>query len=535
MILVSAALVLAAIVLLIAGVVLGMAFLVMWSIVISVLSAVCLLIGALLRRHELFPAGGRAAVEAHQAAVAPQMVPHMAPQMAHAGMPVYGAPTVMAPASPVPPTIPPTYPPNPTVTAPVPVPGLGPDSIVLVIPGRKRFHRSGCRQLVGRETEELTVEEAREEGFTPCTTCVVDAAADDTWATTVQEARVEPADTPGRAGSVPPAASTPPVAPVVPPVAPSLEPSESTAVFRAEPPSAGWPEPVPSDRPATSGGWPEPVRPAEPVGRKEPSARVNPYAKGDSAARAKPGEAEAESPVPAFEAARSEDAEPRSARPQSGKPEAAKPQAVTSEAATSEAAESEAADFEAAKPEATAPEAAPGAAKFEAAAPEAAPEAAKLKAAAPEAAPGAAIKTGRPEGAPGVAKFEAAKSEAAPEAGASKPSAKEQAEPAEAGPEPAEGLVKPSIAIPEASSSWNAFSRPTASPVAEKEEAGEDRDGDTVERKLPPPMVKVMEGTRRYHAPDCPLIKGEEDGIETMSEPAAEEAGLTPCTVCDKS
>lgn len=61
MILISAALVLAAIVLLIAGVVLGTPPLVMWSIVVSVLSAVCLLIGALLRRHELFPSGGRAA------------------------------------------------------------------------------------------------------------------------------------------------------------------------------------------------------------------------------------------------------------------------------------------------------------------------------------------------------------------------------------------------------------------------------------------------------------------------------------------
>ncbi|WP_062432083.1 hypothetical protein [Herbidospora daliensis] len=476
MILVSAALVLAAIVLLIAGVVLGMAFLVMWSIVISVLSAVCLLIGALLRRHELFPAGGRAAVEAHQAAVAPQMAPHMAPQMAHAGMPVYGAPTAMPTAPPVPPAAAPAYPPNPTVTAPVPVPGLGPDSIVLVIPGRKRFHRTGCRQLVGRDTEELTVEEAREEGFSPCTTCVVDAAADDTWATTVQETRVEPADTPGRAGSVPPAASTPPVVPpVVPPSAPSLEPSDSTAVFRAEPPSAGWPEPVPSDRPETSrpatpGGRPEPAA------RKESPARVNPYAKTGPETRAKTEqEPEAESPVPSFEAA---------------KPEAAKPDAAKREAAKPEAA----------KPTSAEPDVEPAAVKPDAATPEATPEAAASKPAPDEPSP-------------------------------KKPSLKER-EPAEAEP------VKPSIEIPAASSSWNAFSRPAAPAEAdadEEEVVAEDRDGDTVERKLPPPMVKVMEGTRRYHTPDCPLIKGEEDGIETMSQPAAEEAGLTPCTVCDKS
>ncbi|TKK77279.1 hypothetical protein FDA94_37990 [Herbidospora galbida] len=533
MILVSAALVLAAIVLLIAGVVLGMAFLVMWSIVISVLSAVCLLIGALLRRHELFPAGGRAAVEAHQAAVAPQMVLHMAPQMAHAGMPVYGAPTAMPPTAPVPPAASPAYPPNPTVTAPVPVPGLGPDSIVLVIPGRKRFHRSGCRQLVGRETEELTVEEAREEGFTPCTTCVVDAVTDDTWAATVQEARVEPADTPGRAGSVPPAASTPPV---VPPAAPSLEPSDTTAVFHAEPPSAGWPEPVPSDRPETSrppvpGGWPEPVRPTEPAARKETPARVNPYAKADADARAK--EPEAESPVPSFEAAKSEEATPRPVKPEAfkpaavrseagepegGTPEGVKPEVVRSEAGKPEVGKSAAVGSKAAKPEAFKPEVGES-------------EAFKAEAATSEVGkPGA----GKPEAAKLYAvEPEAGKSAAASEAAAPKPSAKERAS------EPAGEPAKPSIAIPEASSSWNAFSRPTVSPeaeVAEEEEVvGEDRDGDTVERKLPPPMVKVMEGTRRYHAPDCPLIKGEEDGIETMSKPAAEEAGLTPCTVCDKS
>ncbi|MFC7643452.1 hypothetical protein ACFQX6_23505 [Streptosporangium lutulentum] len=61
MILVSAGLVLTAIVLLIAGFVLGQAYLVMWSIAISLLSAVFLVIGALLRRHELFP-GGHAGV-----------------------------------------------------------------------------------------------------------------------------------------------------------------------------------------------------------------------------------------------------------------------------------------------------------------------------------------------------------------------------------------------------------------------------------------------------------------------------------------
>ncbi|MEU6413882.1 hypothetical protein [Microbispora sp. NPDC046933] len=189
MILISAALVLAAIVLLIAGVVLGTPPLVMWSIVVSVLSAVCLLIGALLRRHELFPAGGRAA-----AGTAPTPQGSSVPQLAHVGAVsgAYGGALAGAPAHPVatpmvaaPPVThhgampPQTFPsPPPQRTGPITRPpagsgrGLAPDAIVLVIPGRKRFHLATCRQLAGRETEELTHEEAREEGFTPCTTCL---------------------------------------------------------------------------------------------------------------------------------------------------------------------------------------------------------------------------------------------------------------------------------------------------------------------------------------------------------------------------
>ncbi|WP_433215480.1 hypothetical protein [Microtetraspora malaysiensis] len=202
MILISAALVLVAIGLLIAGVVLAKPFLVMWSIVVSVLSAVCLLIGALLRRHELFPAGGRAAEEP---VPVPQGTAAAVPQMAHAGVPGHpgmpgqvGLPGPVghpafggAPAHPVAhpmmgvPVVPPSGAPVPHAFPQQRPPArpamagreLGPDVIVLVIPGRKRFHLADCRQLQGREAEELTHEEAREEGFTPCTACVPEAAA----------------------------------------------------------------------------------------------------------------------------------------------------------------------------------------------------------------------------------------------------------------------------------------------------------------------------------------------------------------------
>lgn len=59
---------------------------------------------------------------------------------------------------------------SPTVTD---VPG---ETTVWVVPGRKRYHLDTCRQLAGRDKEELTYVEAREEGFTACTACLPDTA-----------------------------------------------------------------------------------------------------------------------------------------------------------------------------------------------------------------------------------------------------------------------------------------------------------------------------------------------------------------------
>jgi hypothetical protein len=49
---------------------------------------------------------------------------------------------------------------------------LAEDAPVYVVAGRKRFHLDDCRLISGRETEELTLVEAQEEAFTPCTICV---------------------------------------------------------------------------------------------------------------------------------------------------------------------------------------------------------------------------------------------------------------------------------------------------------------------------------------------------------------------------
>lgn len=42
---------------------------------------------------------------------------------------------------------------------------------VHVIPGHRRYHLPGCRLLTPHADEEITLAEAREEGFTACTTC----------------------------------------------------------------------------------------------------------------------------------------------------------------------------------------------------------------------------------------------------------------------------------------------------------------------------------------------------------------------------
>ncbi|MFG1944540.1 hypothetical protein [Nonomuraea sp. NPDC048826] len=172
---------LAAVILLIAGFVLAKPFLIMWSIVVSVLSALFLVIGALLRRHELFPGGGQAAVPTTPppAGVVPPGVPpypQTGPMGAQPSPRPHPYPRTATMPSPVPSPVPSPAPGVPTPHRSAAAGGISPDAIVLVIPGRKRYHVQACRQLTGRDHEELTYEEAREEGFTPCTACLPDAA-----------------------------------------------------------------------------------------------------------------------------------------------------------------------------------------------------------------------------------------------------------------------------------------------------------------------------------------------------------------------
>ncbi|MCG5212432.1 hypothetical protein [Streptosporangium sp. KLBMP 9127] len=258
MILVSAGFVLAAIVLLIAGLVLAEPFLVMWSIVVSVLSAVFLLIAVLLRRHELFPSGGRDRTEALTPPSAPLPPPPMGPPM------MVPQTAQQRATSPIPPRAH-AMAAGRMPAAPRPGSGVSPDAIVLVIPGRKRYHVPGCRQLAGRDHEELTYEEAREEGFTPCTSCLPDAAlggvqTPPTSDSDSERSFAEPTTAPVRAAREAAAGRPDPVR-LESTISPAQAPSRPTGPVPAGPPAVDPRAPaVPTPgRPSPGTSWPLPV------------------------------------------------------------------------------------------------------------------------------------------------------------------------------------------------------------------------------------------------------------------------------------
>ncbi|MFD2353404.1 hypothetical protein ACFSTC_35215 [Nonomuraea ferruginea] len=142
---------------------------------------------------------------------------------------------------------------------------------MLVIPGRKRYHVRGCRQLAGRDHEELTYEEAREEGFTPCTACLPDAAlggrqlppADDSAPAVPAESLADPSE---------------PTRDLRPPVLPP-EPATPAQESAASPAEAGWfgrttedaPPPAGKGEPSAAAPEPEGSRPGAPPPPSRPA------------------------------------------------------------------------------------------------------------------------------------------------------------------------------------------------------------------------------------------------------------------------
>lgn len=189
MIILSGVLVVVAIALLVAGIVAGNgdsaqvfgldALVVIYiSIAVSIVSALCLAIGVFLRRKELFGPGAspgparpgkkaqkakkdKRAKRAESAPVAP--APAKDAQDAAAAEPPAGPPADPADD-------------EAEIPAPAPAVDVPDDALVFVVRGRKRYHLDTCRQLAGRDTEELTYAEAKEEGFSPCTACLPDTA-----------------------------------------------------------------------------------------------------------------------------------------------------------------------------------------------------------------------------------------------------------------------------------------------------------------------------------------------------------------------
>ncbi|XRQ02821.1 hypothetical protein ACN3XK_40245 [Actinomadura welshii] len=177
MIILSGVLVVVAIALLVAGIVAGNGdsaevfgqfdalFVIYVSIAVSIVSALCLAIGVFLRRKELFGPGAAAAPARPGKKAGKGKRKKSAP--AAPAAPAKAAAATAAPAA---------DPADDEVEIAAPPADVPDDALVFVVRGRKRYHLDTCRQLAGRETEELTYAEAKEEGFSPCTACMPDTA-----------------------------------------------------------------------------------------------------------------------------------------------------------------------------------------------------------------------------------------------------------------------------------------------------------------------------------------------------------------------
>ncbi|TNY34742.1 hypothetical protein [Thermomonospora catenispora] len=158
------------------------------SIAVSVVSALCLAVGVFLRREELLGVGASPARRGRKGSARKGRKSRKG-RTERATVPAASASAGKDGASAT------------AVGRPARVPD---EALVHVIPGRKRYHLSTCRQVAGRDTEELTYVEAREEGFSPCTACMPDTALAARAATSAssdgkQGKRTEKAGTAGKA------------------------------------------------------------------------------------------------------------------------------------------------------------------------------------------------------------------------------------------------------------------------------------------------------------------------------------------------
>lgn len=150
MIVISGALVLVALVLLVLGLTMQDLSYVYASIAVSLVSFVFLVIGVLQRRGD--SSAPATAEDAAAGGAAPGAAPVVTSEPATSGE--SGESGAESDSS-------------------APEPGSG--ATVLVVPGRPRYHVTGCRYLSGRQPEEVDVASAREQ-YTPCGVCRPDEA-----------------------------------------------------------------------------------------------------------------------------------------------------------------------------------------------------------------------------------------------------------------------------------------------------------------------------------------------------------------------
>ncbi|WP_433324992.1 hypothetical protein [Spirillospora sp. CA-294931] len=274
MIILSGVLVVVAIALLVAGIVAGNgdsaqvlgldALVVIYiSIGVSIVSALCLALGVFIRRKELF---GARAVPAAQPKKSKKDKGKKA-----------GAPSPADRGKGGKEAVPATTTADDEVELPAQPVNVPDEALVHVVRGRKRYHLDTCRQLAGRDVEELTYAEAKEEGFSPCTACMPDTALAARAAVTVPAAaKNEAAPTVPHApvglskGSEATTAELPATPPATRDDIPSVAPEESPAPAPAPPPSA-WGAPRPADRTVTD----LPAEPTEPLAAPEPEPEVH--------------------------------------------------------------------------------------------------------------------------------------------------------------------------------------------------------------------------------------------------------------------
>lgn len=266
------------------------------SIAVSIVSALCLAVGVFLRRRELF--GARSATSAR---------PKKAKRgkKADRAVPAKGKEGRPAPQEPAKSTTTATVPGDDMPTVPAHPAGVPDDALVYVIRGRKRYHLETCRQLAGRDKEDLTYVEAKEEGFSPCTACMPDtalaarAAASATTAAAGSAKTSDKAKPTGKPGSTSPTAGKPTPTPAKPslgkPAAPPASPAPAPAESKPPAPSArlGAPAvPTVTDQPMPAPVPPATAKPApkaaEPPTLDRPAASPAPSPAKDQANGSQP-------------------------------------------------------------------------------------------------------------------------------------------------------------------------------------------------------------------------------------------------------